>query len=72
MIAGGWARRTGATPHVDGASVPEPVAPVHDYPEGLSEAHGPVPIIVTLIIVSFVLWTVGYVVLFVQSGYTFS
>ncbi len=30
------------------------------------------PLIVKVIIVSFVLWTVGYVVLFVQRGYTFS
>ena len=73
VIAGGWSRRTGAVTSPDiGDHVPEPVAPVHDYPEGISEAHGPVPLIVKVIMVSFVLWTIGYVVLFVQRGYTFS
>ena len=45
---------------------------MHEYPEGIAEAHGPVPLIVKIIIVSFVLWTVGYVVVFVQRGFTFS
>ena len=72
MIAGGWSRRTGAAAGAEGGDhVPEPVAPIHDYPEGISEAHGPVPLIVTIIVVSFVLWAVGYVVVFVQRGFTF-
>jgi len=72
VIAGGWARRTGAVPSADGENaLPEPVPPIHDYPEGISEAHGPVPLIVTLIIVGFALWAVGYVVLFVQRGFVF-
>ncbi len=72
VIAGGWSRRTGAVAVAEGADhIPEPVAPVHDYPEGITEAHGPVPLIVKLIVVSFVLWAVGYVVLFVQRGFTF-
>jgi hypothetical protein len=73
VIAGGWSRRTGAARGAEGSDhVPEPVAPIHDYPEDISEAHGPVPLIVTLIAVSFVVWAVGYVVVFVQRGYTFS
>ncbi len=72
VIAGGWSRRTGATAVAEGGDhVPEPVAPVHEYPEGITEAHGPVPLIVKIIMVSFVLWAVGYVVLFVQRGFTF-
>ena len=72
VIAGGWSRRTGTVAVAEGDDhVPEPVAPVHDYPEGISEAHGPVPLIVKFIIVSFVLWAIGYVVLFVQRGFTF-
>ena len=73
VIAGGWSRRTGAILSSEGENVaPEAVPPIHDYPEGISEAHGPVPLIVKVIMVSFVVWAVGYVVLFVQRGFTFS
>jgi hypothetical protein len=71
-IRGGWFRK----PHVGDVPIdemtPRPIEPVHDYPEGISEAHGPVPLIVKIVIVSFTLWAIGYVVLFVQRGYTFS
>lgn len=73
VIVGGWSRRTGATISPEGENTfPEPVQPVHDYAEGLSEGHGPVPLIVKVIMVSFVVWAVGYVALFVQRGFTFS
>ena len=73
VIAGGWARRTGAVTDTDtGDHVPEAIAPIHEYPEGISEAHGPVPLIIQVIIVSVALWTVGYVVVFVTRGFTFS
>jgi len=71
-IWGGWFRKPLAGDPRDENSLPEAVAPVHEYPEGIAEAHGPVPMIVRLIIIGFVLWTIGYVVLFVQRGYTFS
>jgi preprotein translocase subunit SecY len=72
VIVGGWSRRTGAVvgPHGE-STAPEAISPVHDYPEGISEGHGPVPLIVKVIIVTFVVWAVGYVVLFVQRGFTF-
>ena len=53
-------------------SMPAVLGAVHDYPDDVSEAHGPVPLVVKIVIVSVVLWTIGYVVLFVQRGYTFS
>jgi len=73
VIAGGWSRRTGAVVSATGENAaPEAIQPVHEYPEGIAEAHGPVPLVVKIIIVSVVVWTVGYVVVFVARGYTFS
>jgi hypothetical protein len=73
VIRGGWSWRTGTVAGTEGGDrTPEPVLPVHEYADGFSEGHGPVPLIVKIIIVSFVLWAVGYVVLFVQLGYTFT
>lgn len=53
-------------------SGPAPIEPVHEYAGGVAEAHGPVPVLVKLVIASVLLWTVVYVVLFAQAGYTFS
>ena len=53
-------------------SMPVVLGEVHDYPDDVSEAHGPVPLVVKIVTVSFVLWAIGYVVLFVQRGYTFT
>ncbi len=51
---------------------PAPVEPVHEYAGGVAEAHGPVPLVVKLVIIGVLVWTVVYVVLFAQNGYTFS
>ncbi len=71
-VRGGWFRKPLVGDPRAETSMPEPVQPVHDYAEGISEAHGPVPLIVWLVIIGFTIWTIGYVVLFVQNGYTFS
>ncbi len=82
-VRGGWYRKplVGSTrdlaelpeahPHTED-SMPEVLGAVHEYPDGISEAHGPVPLIVKLVIISFTVWAIGYVVLFVQRGYTFT
>jgi len=51
---------------------PAPIEPVHEYAGNVAEAHGPVPLIVKLVIIGVLIWTVVYVVLFAQAGYTFS
>ncbi|NTU72155.1 MAG: hypothetical protein HGB10_10105 [Coriobacteriia bacterium] len=71
-VKGGWFRQPLKGDPRSEDSLPEPIEPVHDFPDGISEAHGPVPLIVRIVIVSFVLWTIAYVVMFVQRGYTFS
>ena len=45
---------------------------IHDFPDGISKAHNPVPLVVKIIIVSVLVWTVIYVILFAQSGFNFS
>lgn len=45
---------------------------IHDFPEGISEAHNPVPLIIKIVMISCLLWAVVYVILFVQSGFNFS
>jgi hypothetical protein len=71
-VRGGWFRKPLVGDPRDELPMPEPVQPVHDYADGMSEAHGPVPLIVKLVIIGFTLWAIGYVVVFVQNGYTFS
>lgn len=51
---------------------PAPIEPVHEYAGDVAEAHGPVPLVVKLVIIGVLVWTVVYVVLFAQNGYTFS
>lgn len=45
---------------------------IHDFPDGISEAHNPVPLIIKILIVSVLVWTVIYVIMFAQSGFNFS
>lgn len=70
-VRSGWFRKPLLGDPLSQETVPKPVEPVHDYADGISEAHGPVPLIVKLVIISFTVWAIGYVVLFVQRGYTF-
>lgn len=70
-VHGGWFRKPVSSGSTPDDAYPEPIQPVHEYPEGIAEAHGPVPLIVRFVIIGFVLWAIGYVVLFVQNGYTF-
>lgn len=47
--------------------IPAPVGEIHEYPEGLSEAHGKVTTFLKAYIVFFVLWTIGYVYIFMTA-----
>lgn len=71
-VSGGWFRRQTVDAASESLEYPEPVQPIHEFPEGIAEANGPVPMIVKLVVIGFGLWAIGYVVLFVQRGYTFS
>lgn len=64
MVRAGWFRKATGGTVPDQDIYPEPTPPVHDYPEDLAEGHGPVPLILKLGAVAFVMWTIGYVVLF--------
>jgi len=64
VVSSSWFKKAGndRVPETDPA--PAPFEPVHEYPEGLAEAHGPIPLIVKVIIVSFVIWMIGYVAVY--------
>lgn len=72
VIRGGWYRKPGQLTPEQRDLLPEPSQPVHDYPEGITEAHGPMPLIVRVVIVSFLVWAVVYVALFARAGFNFS
>jgi len=65
-VRSGWFRKGGGeTPTQD--VHPDVGEPVHDYPEGLAEAHGKVPFVLKGIIVGYVIFLVFYVVYFVRA-----
>lgn len=72
VIRGGWFRKPGGMTLLESDMFPEPTQPVHDYPDDISEAHGRVPLIVRVVIVSFLVWTVIYVLMFARAGFNFS
>jgi hypothetical protein len=66
-VRSGWFRKAtnDMVPAEDKA--PEPVEPVHHYPHDLAEAHGKVPVVIKLVIVSFLVFLVVYVALFITA-----
>ena len=62
-VRSGWFRRAtdGHIPEQDVS--PEPVCPVHEYPDGLAEGHGNVPLLLKVVIAGYVVFLVGYIVL---------
>lgn len=64
VVSNAWFRKATNDRVPERDPLPASIEPVHDYPEGLSEAHGPVPFLIKLITVAFVLWAVGYVVVY--------
>ncbi len=66
-VRSGWFRKAtnDVVPTED--LTPEPVEPVHHYPEDLAEAHGRVPVVIKLVIVSFLVFLVVYVALFITE-----
>jgi len=64
VVSNAWFRKAGNDRVPESDPLPTPVEPVHDYPEGLAEAHGPVPFVIKLIVVAFVLWAIGYIVVY--------
>lgn len=65
-VRSGWYRKStlGRVPDVD--TPPESVGDVHEYPEGLMEGHGRVPLVIKLIIAGFIVFLVYYVATFIM------
>ena len=44
-VRSGWFRKAGNDIVPEQDPLPEPTPPIHEYPDGLSEAHGSVPVV---------------------------
>jgi hypothetical protein len=68
VVANAWFRQANAdrVPRTD--VHPDPIGTVDEYPEGLAEGHGRVTVFLKVYIVAFVLWTVGYVYIFLTTA----
>lgn len=62
VVNNGWSRAGGRAHDTDPA--PEPVGDVHEYPQGLAEAHGPVTGFLRFAIVGFIVWAIVYIAMF--------
>ena len=65
-VRSGWFRKAVGRQVPTADPLPEPIEPIHEYPEGLSEAHGPVPAILKIVIASYVVFLVVYVAYFIR------
>lgn len=68
VVANAWFRKATADRVPRSDVRPDPIGTVDEYPEGLGEAHGRVTLFLKTYIALFVLWTIGYVYLFVTSS----
>ncbi|MHB9150755.1 MAG: hypothetical protein ACYC33_11905 [Thermoleophilia bacterium] len=64
VVSNAWFRAATGDEVPEGDVTPDPVGMVDEYPEELKEAHGKPTLFLKLWIVAFVLWAIGYVVIF--------
>ena len=67
VVSNAWYRQATGNRIPDTDVKPTPIGMVEEYPEGLAEAHGGPTLFLKLLIVAFVVWTIGYVVLFFRG-----
>lgn len=69
LISNAWWRKAlgDQLPPTDDDLKPPPTGDVHEFGPGLAEAHGRVTVFLKLLIVGYVLWTVGYVALHIAE-----
>jgi hypothetical protein len=68
VVANAWFRKAGADRVPSTDLHPDPIGTVDEYPEGLGEAHGRVTVFLKVYIVAFIVWSVGYVYLFLTRA----
>jgi hypothetical protein len=66
-VRSGWFRKGGNDVVPTDDVLPEPAEPVHEYPDGLGEAHGRIPFVLKGFIVGYVIFLAFYIVYFVQA-----
>jgi hypothetical protein len=66
-VRSGWFRKAGNDVVPEKEALPEPTPPIHEYPEGLEEAHGNVPAVLKIVIVGYIVFLVAYVAIFLRA-----
>ncbi len=66
-VRSGWFRKATGDQVPTADTLPEPTDPVHHYPEDLAEAHGKVPVLLKVVIGSYLLFVVWYVYQFMTA-----
>lgn len=67
VVANAWYRKATSDRIPTTDIHPDPIGTVDEYPEGLGEAHGNVTLFIKAYIVFFVIWTIGYVYVFMTT-----
>lgn len=67
VVSNAWYRQATSDRIPETDIKPGPVGTVEEYPEGLAEAHGRPTLFLKLWIVAYVLWAVGYVVIYMME-----
>jgi hypothetical protein len=68
VVANAWFRKANADRIPSTDLHPDPIGTVDEYPEGLAEGHGRVTVFLKVYIVAFIVWSVGYVYLFLTRA----
>lgn len=64
VVNDAWWRRGAGAPE---GGFPDPTPPVDEFVEDVAEAHGRTTMFVKLYALAFVLWAIGYVVIFLTT-----
>lgn len=68
VVANAWFRKA-TEDRIPATDIhPDPIGTVDEYPEGLGEAHGRVTLFMKAYILFFVVWTAGYVYIFLTAA----
>jgi hypothetical protein len=67
VVANAWFRKATADRIPTTDVHPDPIGTVDEYPEGLGEAHGRVTLFLKAYIVLFVVWSIGYIYIFLTT-----
>lgn len=69
VVSNAWYRKATEDRIPETDVKPTPIGIVEEYPEGLAEAHGGPTTFLKVLIAAYVVWSIGYVVLFLTGRF---